>query len=195
MTGQPHLVFPKYNALILFCSCYHYGHSLFSKSRCDSPFLDRPIDKVSAYADRNKRELEIVLAVQRARGWSASVLWRCEAFDDAGAPTWHSEVRPDLGARISRLVRNGVLSPPRPVSDLGPGWLRASRAQEIEQALLGQPRPALQRSTRPWCPAFATASAMLLTRTTRSAPNSMSVARRDVGTMRSKVSGVIVPTR
>ena len=111
MTGKPHLVFPAHKVLIMCCDCYEYGHSLFDNHRCTSAFLHREKQTISGNAKRNKKELEAVLSVQRARGWSASVIWRCEVFEETGPPMWERRARLDLAGRLNRLVRGGSLSP------------------------------------------------------------------------------------
>jgi DNA mismatch endonuclease Vsr len=106
MPGTPHLVFPKYRAVLFVCRCHTYGH--------DCPEgTGRPWYYIWEVSVRHARKkLDAVLFILRRRGWKASVLWDCEIaiyrrLEDGG-----TQVRPDLPDRIVNLVCSS--EPPSP---------------------------------------------------------------------------------
>ena len=86
MPGAPHLVFPRYRALLFVCRCDYVAHDCVRER---DPWAGSP----PSWVRHNAEKAEAVVKSLRSRGWRANIMAECEAK------------RGDLAERLSLLIK------------------------------------------------------------------------------------------
>lgn len=117
LSGQPDLVFPKWNAVVFVHGCFWHAH-------IGCPYFQLPKTRPEFWArklEQNRNRDSGVVASLRKDGWRVAVVWECALRAEAATTTqrlalWLRSTRPNIeiegsnlaGRRRSAVATNGI---------------------------------------------------------------------------------------